>query len=149
MGHMQPQVEKRQWVIVTSRHDTIMVPKEHAGVIEISEDDVVQDYDGWAARLSAPGYMDATDWHPYPSEVEAWTALISDYPEAFAWHYDETTVHYRAPTVEAARAMRDYVQSVDGSCIEADGEFLYTMPNSIRTAAKELEDHGFDVVEDA
>ncbi len=35
---------------------------------------------GWYARLSAPGYMDATDWHgPYSSEAEALKAVCEFY----------------------------------------------------------------------
>lgn len=35
---------------------------------------------GWYARLSAPGYMDATDWHgPYATEEEALKAVCDFY----------------------------------------------------------------------
>lgn len=36
--------------------------------------------EGWFYRLSAPGYMDCTDWSgPYASEVEAARACVSEY----------------------------------------------------------------------
>lgn len=35
---------------------------------------------GWYARLSAPGYLDCTDWHgPYESEAQALVALWEVY----------------------------------------------------------------------
>lgn len=35
---------------------------------------------GWYSRLSAPGYLDCTDWFgPYETEDEAWTALYEAY----------------------------------------------------------------------
>ena len=38
----------------------------------------IQRVDGWFARLSAPGYMDATDWlGPYESEKEAAEEVMS------------------------------------------------------------------------
>lgn len=36
----------------------------------------------WFARLSAPGYMDCTDWSgPYDTEAEAKVYLDAEYPE--------------------------------------------------------------------
>jgi hypothetical protein len=35
--------------------------------------------DGWGARLSAPGYMDCTDWDVYATEEEAKKALAEMY----------------------------------------------------------------------
>jgi hypothetical protein len=34
---------------------------------------------GWLYRLSAPGYMDCTDWGWEESEAEAWSALLAMY----------------------------------------------------------------------
>ena len=40
------------------------------------------DLAGWYARLSAPGYMDATDWiGPFDSEDESLQALYETYGE--------------------------------------------------------------------
>jgi hypothetical protein len=37
---------------------------------------------GWYGRLSAPGYMDCTDWAgPFESEAEAWEGLFSCWGE--------------------------------------------------------------------
>lgn len=37
---------------------------------------------GWYSRLSAPGYLDCTDWSgPYKSQDEAFTALYEMYGE--------------------------------------------------------------------
>lgn len=34
---------------------------------------------GWLARMSAPGYMDCTEWRAYKTEIEAMQALIDMY----------------------------------------------------------------------
>ena len=34
---------------------------------------------GWLARMSAPGYMDATPWSAFESEQEAWDYLTEYY----------------------------------------------------------------------
>lgn len=36
---------------------------------------------GYGARLSAPGYMDKTDWCVFNTEQEAWGYLEETYPE--------------------------------------------------------------------
>lgn len=36
---------------------------------------------GWLARLSAPGYLDCTDWTAHASEIEAQDYLIKTYLE--------------------------------------------------------------------
>ena len=51
-------------------------PGEDAGRIE---DELV---DGWLVRLSAPGYLDCTDWMgPFSTENEAVEALVEAYGE--------------------------------------------------------------------
>lgn len=45
---------------------------------------------GWGARLSAPGYMDQTEWILYNSQQEAEDGLYEDYPEDEEESPDET-----------------------------------------------------------
>jgi hypothetical protein len=33
---------------------------------------------GWIARMSAPGYMDCTEWEEYESEARAWAGLLAE-----------------------------------------------------------------------
>ena len=37
--------------------------------------------EGWGARLSAPGYMDCTEWAVYDTEEEARAELEEMYPD--------------------------------------------------------------------
>lgn len=39
--------------------------------------------EGWLARLSAPGYMDCTDWSAHDSEDEAAQYLIDQYGDEY------------------------------------------------------------------
>lgn len=106
MSFMEPQVSFGQWIEADSRiFGTKFIPLEVTSLGdfpwpedggEVTEDhpefprlaeallDFVGDdletaclVDGWGARMSAPGYLDATDWCLFESEKEA-----TDYLEA-------------------------------------------------------------------
>jgi len=47
--------------------------------IEFGEVERLKIVTGWGARLSAPGYMDCTDWSLYDSEKEAHDELCDQY----------------------------------------------------------------------
>lgn len=51
-----------------------------AGYCENVECYEIEEKSGWYGRISAPGYMDASDWSgPYDSEAECKRALCEDY----------------------------------------------------------------------
>ena len=90
-GFMEPQIVKDQWVEVDGSEGGSLIPAELTGglttptaladyyVGEIYEAELVT---GWAARLSAPGYMDATEWMGlYDTPEEAAAALVEAYAE--------------------------------------------------------------------
>ena len=92
MGFMEPQAEHMHaWHVDTMTGGEI-VPADLVGMLPTA--DGLQDYldapaltdddgnlemtleTGWYARLSAPGYLDCTDWHgPEPTEEAALAAL--------------------------------------------------------------------------
>ena len=49
-----------------------MLPKEWYGIRVVK---------GYAARLSAPGYLDCTEWTVFDTEAEAYQFLEDYYPE--------------------------------------------------------------------
>jgi hypothetical protein len=43
--------------------------------------EVVQRKSGWLGRMSAPGYMDRTDWNVFDTQWQARTYLIANYQD--------------------------------------------------------------------
>lgn len=95
MGFMRPVAKKMvMWEVETNSHselvpDDVITSSERgargrptkAGILKYCEGSRVfsiKKVKGWFARLSAPGYMDATDWQgPYKTEREALDAVKS------------------------------------------------------------------------
>lgn len=88
MGFMQQQIaEKQEWHQVDTSNDGIVsYPAEmfsKAWVAEnhdVSEDEI-ETIIGFGARLSAPGYLDCTEWAVFDTEKEAQDYLDEYYPE--------------------------------------------------------------------
>lgn len=106
MPHMQPQFESGEWVEVDTTEGTTFIPPGLVTLPDESDytdDDgnydeegyneaagaVVRDYvsgrvltittrQGVGARLSAPGYLDCTDWSVYDSYAEAVDGIADD-----------------------------------------------------------------------
>lgn len=91
---MQPQVYKGQYFSIETTEGTEIVPSDVIGrtvgtAAEAFEnyvsgsiedpDECIECKSGWLARMSAPGYMDCTEWTVYDSEAEAWEQLLKDY----------------------------------------------------------------------
>ncbi len=88
MAFMEPDIQHTHYYEVSADHgstwivpaDVVGTPRTWAdfsdyveGTIDNPDDDVTPDdrrY-GWIARLSAPGYLDCTDWSAHASEAEA------------------------------------------------------------------------------
>jgi hypothetical protein len=98
MSFMEPQIEQGQWYEVDTDNGTDFIPFDVIGDVGLeegesandwSQDDrqdkivaAMQDYcgadphevkliTGFGARLSAPGYLDCTDWAVFETEQEA------------------------------------------------------------------------------
>lgn len=79
----------------------------------------------WLAHLTAPGFLDQTEMDEFDTEAEAWDHLVSNHPEVFTWVVQGGTAHIYMPSDAASKAMVDHVQSIRGSRLERDGEFVY------------------------
>lgn len=97
MGFMRPIAEKMTVYRVETNAGDYNVPADvlsasecdkrgrptRAGILKYTEGSEVysiRKHTGWYAHLSAPGYMDQTEWQgPYKSEQEALDAVKSDY----------------------------------------------------------------------
>jgi hypothetical protein len=90
-----------------------MVPEYENGPFYLTDDGAIpvdagapDDFDGetasgWFCRLSAPGYMDATDWNgPYSSEDEARQAIRDDFGACDKCGNDLLETADRCPTCE-------------------------------------------------
>lgn len=89
MSFMQPEVFKGRYYEVSANHgETWIVPRSVSGIAETQGE--LRDYvegriddpdapavlkTGWLARLSAPGYLDATDWSAHATKREAYAYL--------------------------------------------------------------------------
>jgi hypothetical protein len=89
MAHMKPVAEHFAAYHVETDCGTEIVPEDVCGSIDLgyltahqhskllaycegSRIEEVERCEGWYARLSAPGYLDATEWHgPFDTEAEA------------------------------------------------------------------------------
>ena len=85
MSFMKPQIKFAQYFEVETNQGTFIVPADvvdstmsaapeaFADYVEgeVLGDDPIEVKEGWLARLSAPGYMDCTDWNVFDTEEEA------------------------------------------------------------------------------
>ena len=95
---MEPQIaEKERWAQVETNCGTEFVPLEQLGLTlpdgieactELLRDYLegnrvfsVQEREGYGARLSAPGYLDCTEWAVFDTEEEARAHLEETYGE--------------------------------------------------------------------
>lgn len=95
MPHMQPQVEYAEYFEVETSVGTEIVPADVVNrTTETVSVELLLDYlegkpndpeaecerkMGWLARLSAPGYLDCTDWSAHATEQEANDYLVEQY----------------------------------------------------------------------
>lgn len=97
MGFMQKQIEEGFYFEIETNIGTEIVP---AGVIgryaathieafanylegePLDDDELVPVKHGWLARMSAPGYMDCTEWSAFATKQEAEDYLEDMYGDA-------------------------------------------------------------------
>ena len=92
MGFMERQITQKQlWWEIETTHGTEWLPVELVGK-EPADSDAFADYcegdvllwrqrEGFGARLSAPGYLDCTEWTVFDTAEEAEAYLDEYYPE--------------------------------------------------------------------
>jgi hypothetical protein len=89
---MKPNVVKMDVVEVDTRDGSFLLPIEYLPLEVTAVTEITAVHTGqWIARLSAPGYMDCTDWMgPFDSEEEALEELFQIYS-----NIDETLDEWR------------------------------------------------------
>lgn len=96
MPHMQTEVVFGTYFEVDTTHGTEIVPTDACGHTMTTVAEALMLYlngapldkdaecpvkEGWLARLSAPGYLDCTDWSAFETETEAREFLEEFYGE--------------------------------------------------------------------
>jgi hypothetical protein len=98
MAFMRPEITHGQFYAVETADDTQIIPLDVCGIVNDPRDlqsycQCLIDFDddipageqvpevqtGWLARLSAPGYLDCTDWTAHASEALARAYLADMY----------------------------------------------------------------------
>lgn len=90
-GFMKPEIVHGEWFVVETRYGTQVVPAEFLsgapGAAEMGPfveggSKAIESIDGprtaWGARLSAPGYLDATSWSLHDTEEDARESLAEE-----------------------------------------------------------------------
>jgi len=79
---MQPETIETQWIIIDGINGLSVYPLDHCSIMDAIEDygfDAICSIDveyGVCARLSMPGFLDATDWTgPFINETSALESL--------------------------------------------------------------------------
>ncbi|MNK49863.1 hypothetical protein D3C87_687280 [compost metagenome] len=90
MAIMKPQVYQGDYFAVNTSQGTEVVTADDVGRTCATHVEALLNYlsgtpddadelcelkNGWLARMSAPGYLDCTDWTAYPTEAAARAAL--------------------------------------------------------------------------
>jgi hypothetical protein len=100
---MKPQIYQDFYFEIETDHGTEIVPSDVIGRTTATDVSAFLDYlegkpldenalidvkHGWLARMSAPGYMDCTEWSAHTTEKEAYDYLVDMYgaPSNFTYH---------------------------------------------------------------
>jgi hypothetical protein len=99
MSFMQKQVTRKlRWIEIDGTHGTTWIPAEDAPEVTrvVGNDDAMRNgasvyyegtvqsvtfVNGYGARLSAPGYMDCTEWTVFDTPEQAQAYLDEYYPD--------------------------------------------------------------------
>ena len=107
MSHMQPQIVDHQcWNQIETRtgeSEFVCVADARDILADLAPGDSVTIIQGFGARMSAPGYMDCTEWTVFETRVEAAEYLLEtyyDHPD------DEMTDDQRAEADELAEIVK-------------------------------------------
>ena len=81
MSFMQPEItEKEIWIMIERWNgESEHLPFNCLGVSELKVGDIVTVLRGYGARMSAPGYLDSTEWLVFDTEFEAIEYLLDTY----------------------------------------------------------------------
>jgi hypothetical protein len=107
---LKPFTESGKWDVIEDKYgDVSVVPHGTIGYAEPEEDEypkILETLSGWCSRLSAPGYMDCTEWSgPFATQNEAWRDLIRTHGDSVeieeAEELDDAPAEFTASAAEA------------------------------------------------
>lgn len=123
MPFMERQITRKlEWYKIETTQGTSFVCVEDVGKVEIADSDALQPYcegeiesweivKGYGARLSAPGYLDCTEWAVFDTPVQAEAYMDEYYPED-----EEDTLAHRG------RSEEEFCAKCGGVCeYDSDG----------------------------
>lgn len=148
MSFMQPEIRFGRWFRVETDYGTEIVPVDliiGPGTPDQPMEEALAPFCGgrvesWEAvtgvgwRLSAPGYMDHTEWDVIPVDEDttkeqalqqAYASLVEQYPECFPLVLQDGTIHRYCSCDEEAIAIVSALQTTNGTAWERDGDFIY------------------------
>lgn len=80
MAFMEPQYELGSWLECENKYgETYWMPADCEDLVDLGDKVVTLHMLKWGARLSAPGYMDCTDWAVFDTEEEAREYIRDEY----------------------------------------------------------------------
>ncbi len=147
---LRPEIMQGKWIEAETTEGTEWIPFENVAPLgDASElrdycEGEVQSYEireGFGARLTAPGYLDATDWVVFDDLEAAWRYLLELHADAFIWTWEPGHGYHRNCEDETcARVLVETVQSIDGEKVERDGTFVYTVSHVVDGPSSDLLD---------
>lgn len=87
MSFMEPQVTgKTKWYQVDTDNGIVSYPADNFTTTDVALENDVEDEDvntvvGYGARMSAPGYLDCTEWVVFDTAEEAEAYLAEEYSD--------------------------------------------------------------------
>lgn len=82
---MKPEVSKGIWYVYESHLEggTVVVPSHmfyKEELLQDAEEEDIETQEGWAVRLSAPGFLDCTEWQGvFSTEEEALQSILETF----------------------------------------------------------------------
>ena len=152
MSFMQPRVEEGMFFEVDTSWGGEVVPADVVGRFCLTKASALSDYlsgkpldpdeeipvqHGWLARMSAPGYMDCTDWSAFKSEYEAWAYLVENY-------MDDTHVMLDVPSHFLSALINGDTTGFELQDEREYGDFIINNPEALRVETCFPDAHHFN-----
>jgi hypothetical protein len=166
MGHMKPEiVGPTDWWEVDTHEGTFFVQAEFVGLkkedveleklkdyVDVADVGHIIDWElkrGYGARMSAPGYLDCTDWTVFDTVGEAREHLVDDYglcPLCLGDDCTEDTWGISCVACVASLTTEEFSNSLDRVLEGVSAKSLMDIPGICEAMSKHYND---EVVQDA
>ncbi len=156
MSFMQPQVFEDDYFEVDTTIGTEIVPADLIGrtcathveallnYLEgkpLDPDEEVELKRGWLARMSAPGYMDCTEYSVFTTEYEAWAFLVETF-------MDDTHIMLGVPSHFLSALVNGDTTGFELADEREYGDFIINNPEALRVETVFHDAHYFDGYQD-